>query len=159
MKLNEITQPNKPLYVSRKLLNAKELYLWAKLQGWDKPLKPEDMHVTVVSSKDPINWTRLTPQTNTLIVKPINAAVKIFGENKNSAVFTFECSELHARWQQFLDIGASWDHGAYTPHVSLTYNHGYIDQDLDTMPMFFGDLILGPEIYEDLNLDWSANKN
>ena len=46
----------KTLYVHRPLKNADEVRAWAKDAGFKNTLEPDDLHVTVAFSKDPLDW-------------------------------------------------------------------------------------------------------
>ena len=141
----------KSLYVYRPLLNTEEFIDWAKKEGFEKTLPPEDMHVTVVFSKEKMDWSPFSPEKNKLIVKKGKRSLALFGEK--AAVLKFESNVLQKRWNQFIDGGASWDWDKYQPHVSITYDGK--DIDLSKIKPYNGELIFGPEQqFKEVDLDW-----
>jgi hypothetical protein len=139
------------LYVHRPLLNADEIISWAKGQGFPKTLSPDDMHVTVTFSKKAFDWSGLKEQNNKVHVRGGPRDVDHLGE-KGAIVLHFESPELHDRWQEIVDEGASWDYDDYHPHISITYDGG--DLDPSNISPWQGELIFGPEIFRPLEEDW-----
>lgn len=139
------------LYVHRPLLNANELIDWANKQGFGSTLSPDDMHVTVAFSKTAFDWSGLKEQNNKVHVTGGSRDVDHLGE-KGAIVLHFDSSELHDRWQQIVDEGASWDYEDYHPHVSVTYDGGDLDP-ADIEP-YLGRLVFGPEIFRPFEEDW-----
>lgn len=142
------------LYVARQLFNADEFLKWAKEQGFEFTLKPDDLHVTQMFSRDPVDWADITPALDFLTVPEDGfRAVQALGD-KGAVVLRFECQELTDRWQVLRDIGASWDYEGYHPHVSITYKGGGIRLE-DIIP-YTGRLEFGPEIYRRVVEDWDT---
>jgi len=144
----------KSLYVSRPLLNGEEFIAWAKGEGFKETLTSNDFHVTIVFSRDEIDWETLKPQTNTMTVAGGKRTVEPLGD-QGAVVLKFKTDFLPKRWQEFKDIGASWDYEGYQPHVSITYDGKGID--LSSVKPYTGELVLGPEKFEELDLEWSKN--
>ena len=144
-------QALKPLYVQRKLLNGDEFQKWAKSQGFSETLSPDDFHVTVVYSKKPVDTSKFTPRNNIIKVKGGKRSVMPLGD-EGAVVVKFESNILQDQWKQFCDKGCSWDYESYQPHITITYNGEKVDLNDVQAPTF--DLKLGPEIFEDLDLDW-----
>lgn len=138
------------LYVSRRLINAAEVLKWARSQGLKGLEKPEDLHVTIAYSRIPVDWMKMgnswegelkLPAGGPRIVEPLGDA---------SAVLLFSSSELTWRNTAMQDAGASWDHPEYQPHVTLSYEAG---QDLSSVEPYTGELVFGPEIFEEIDTD------
>lgn len=142
----------KPLYVQRKLLNASALIAWAKAQGFTSALAADDMHVTVLYSRTPVDpmkmgetWT--SEADGGLTVKPGGPrAVERLGEN--AVVLLFASWSLVSRHNEMVAAGASHDYDEYQPHVTISFSAEGID--LDTVKPFTGELRFGPEIFEPL---------
>lgn len=146
------------LYVSRNLLNAADLMKWAKANGFKSTLSAEDMHVTVLYSRTPVDPIEMgeawgTEADGSLIVRAGGPrALEKFGEG--AAVLQFASSSLSYRHEEMVRKGASHDYPEYLPHVTITYEAG--DLDLAKIAPFTGELRFGPEIFEPLDLDWKS---
>jgi hypothetical protein len=60
--------------------------------------------------------------------------------------------ELTRRWNQFLNVGCSWDHESYEPHVTITYSGPSI---LPQVSAYDQPIILGSEKWAPVRLDWN----
>lgn len=149
----------RPLYVRRDLLNAADLIAWAKANGLETTLTPEDMHVTVLYSRTPVDpmamgetWGSETD--GGLIVKAGGPrALERFGEG--ALVLQFASWSLTSRHADMIRAGASHDWPEYAPHVTITYTvpEGF---DIEAVRPYTGELRFGPEIFEPLDLDWKS---
>ena len=149
----------RPLYVRRDLLNAADLIAWAKAQGIETTLTAEDMHVTVLYSRTPVDpmamgetWGSETD--GGLIVKAGGPrALERFGEGV--LVLQFASWSLTNRHADMIRAGASHDWPEYAPHVTITYTvpEGF---DIEAVRPYAGELRFGPEIFEPLDLDWKS---
>lgn len=142
------------LYVSRPLRNAAELVDWAKGQGFAKTVPADDLHVTVAYSRDPVDWSAAGDHFDQVRARAGGPrSVETLGD-KGAVVLRFEHAELAQRWQAFRDIGASWDHDGYRPHVTITYDGAGVD--LSKVQPFSGDLVFGPEEFAEIDEDWAT---
>lgn len=141
------------LYVSRKVVNASEIIGWAKSQGFKETLQPEDLHVTIAYSREPVDWMKVGEawQSKVEIAEGGPRLTETFGESK---VLLFKSSELEWRHQSIREVGASWDHPEYQPHITISY----ADMPDDVVP-YQGKIILGPEIFEEVDDDWRGKLN
>lgn len=140
----------KPLYVRRQLLNAGEVIDHFKEQGFETLCQAEDMHVTQMYSKGAVGWDTFTAHRNIITVGVGRRSCAKLGDN--ATVMKFESFKLRSRFRQFMDGGCTYDYPNYQPHITLTYsNHGL---NLPAVEPFHGDLILGPEIFEEIETDW-----
>ena len=147
-----------PLYVYRSVDNAAEIIKWAKDQGFKTTLKAEDLHVTVIYSRNSVDWFKLGDnwsgdwETGKLKIRPGGPrAMAEFG--KGAIVLQFQSGDLWWRNKQAQEMGASWDYDDYQPHITITYDKG--DVDLDTVKPYNGKIELGPEVFEPIDLEWS----
>lgn len=148
------------LYVKRTLLNADELRAWARENGIQTTLLPEDLHVTVAFSRRPLDWSDIQPDPNPLTVENEGYRYLDFlgarDAERRALVLAFCSDALRTRWQAIIDAGASWDWPHYQPHVTLTYQSGaHVDPWL--INPFFGKLEFGPEVFAEVDEDWSAD--
>lgn len=148
------------LYVQRKLLNAAELIAWAKEQGFATTTPAGDIHVTIAFSRKPVDWMKAGENWNSdkngnLTVQPGGARLVEKLGDKGAVVLLFNSSELTWRHESIRrEAGASWDFPEYQPHVTITYAGG--DLDLSKVEPYRGKLQFGPEIFEELDDDWSS---
>ncbi|MEJ7685635.1 MAG: phage portal protein [Variovorax sp.] len=145
------------LYVSRKVTNAAELLKWARAQGFKATLAAADLHVTIAFSREPVDWMAvgdnwMGDSKGTLNVSPGGARLmEKFGE---ATVLLFNSSELAWRHMAIREAGASWDWPEYQPHISITYEAG--DVELSKVEPYRGRIVLGPEIFAEVDEDWKA---
>lgn len=138
------------LYVYRPLIDTHELIEWATLQGFPSILEPDDLHVTVCYSKVPVDWNAIQQDPLSLYVGLSGKReIKRFGD---AIVLTFSSQALQSRWQQFQDIGASWDHEQYNPHVTLSYDPNF---DITNVEPFQGPLQFGGEVFQQIKNNWA----
>jgi phage-related protein (TIGR01555 family) len=148
------------LYIQRKLLNAGDFLAWAKSQGFADTLTADDLHVTVLYSRRPVDWLKAgdtwdQKPDGTLVVPPGGARMVEPLGDKGAVVLLFNSSALAWRHEQLIrDIGASHDFSEYQPHVTITYA-GTGDVDLAEVEPYRGELIFGPEIFEEVDPDWA----
>lgn len=141
------------LYVSRPVLNADEIVRWAKGQGF--ATVQEDLHVTLAFSRQPVDWMLAHEQwTDKIEIKPGGPRLVEPLGNGGAVCLLFKSSDLEFRWQSLIEIGATWDHGGFQPHVTITWNAG--DLDLSKVEPYQGKIVLGPERFAEINEDWKS---
>jgi hypothetical protein len=160
MRLEEITEKRaseKTLYVCRPLLNADDLKAWAKDQGFETCVPDDMMHVTVIHSKREVKWTEkpLKDEVECEPDKDHPRSLQKFGEKKDIVVLTFYSKNLLYRHETFMDMGCSFDFPDYKAHVTITYDGK--DVDIAGMEPYDGDLIFGPEIFEEISEDFKTS--
>jgi hypothetical protein len=155
-KLPKVTDARpRTLYVRRDVLNAGDIVRWAKGQGFVDTLPADDMHVTIAFSRTAVDWMKVEPtwsgdEGGTLTIKPGGARlVERLGE---ATVLLFNASELSWRHESIKRAGASWDFPEYQPHVMITYDP---PADLESIEPYRGEIKLGPEVFEEVDEDWS----
>ena len=144
-------EKKRPLYVNRRVKNAADIIAWAKLQGFKSTLPAEDIHVTQVYSKAPMDWAEAGDSFDRIRASGDKRKVAKLGD-KGAVVLHFDNPDLRRRWQQIRDAGASWDYESYNPHLTISYDAG--DLDLSKVEPYRGPIELGPERYEPLDEDW-----
>ena len=148
------------LYVQRKLLNAAEFIAWAKAQGFETTTPADDLHVTIAFSRRPVDWMKVgetwsSDKDGKLIVPPGGARIVEPLGDKGAVVLLFNSSELSWRHEAIKrDADASWDFPSYQPHVTVTCTGG--DLDLSKVEPYRGKLVFGPELFSEVNEDWSS---
>lgn len=154
MKLNELSH-EQTLYVCRplELKSAQHLRAWAKSQGFDKTLDPSDMHVTLAFSKQPVDWSALKPVKKAITVGSGGRTVTPLGD-KGAVVLKLRSAALTDRWNQFIDMGCSWDYDDYTPHVTISYGgtSSWIHAAAYDQP-----IVLAAEKWNPVVLDWEKS--
>jgi phage-related protein (TIGR01555 family) len=149
----------RPTYVQRKLLNASALIAWAKANGFESTLPADDMHVTVLYSRQPVDPMKMgrdwrEDEKGQITVRPGGPrSIERLGEN--AVVLRFACPDLDWRHRDMIEAGGSHDYDEYQPHVTLSYSVP-ADVDVEAIQPFQGALVFGPELFEPLNLDWKS---
>lgn len=141
------------LYVRRDVRNVAEIRAWAEAQGI--PDLGDDLHVTVVYSRQPFDWVKAgnarewneDGRDTLTIAEGGPRAVEPLGNMK--AVLLFASSQLAWRHEEIVRAGASHDFPDYTPHISLTKS----PVDLSKVEPYRGRILLGPEIFEEIRED------
>jgi 8-oxo-dGTP pyrophosphatase MutT (NUDIX family) len=148
------TIDRRPLYVHRKLLNPKPLLSWARQNGIESPLAANDLHVTIVYSKEPVDWLAMGQAwSNRVEIEGGPRMLQRFGD---ALVLSFASYDLEDRHAQMRERGASFDFPQYRPHVTLSYKDP--DVDAEELAPYAGKLIFGPEIFQPIEEDWSVGK-
>ena len=143
---------DKTLYVHRPLLNGDQVRAWAASQGIASTLPAGDMHVTIAFSREPVDWSSLTPDQGTLTAVGGTRFAHQFApkaKDNGALVLRFESPALDARWKAFCDAGASWDFPEYSPHITLTYSVPEVDTA--SIQPYEGPLVFGPEEFGEVN--------
>lgn len=134
------------LYVRRDVVNADDVIAWAKAQGI--PDLRDGLHVTIASSRTPLDWMKIDGDWNSNDKGDVTVApggvriVEPLGDM--TAVLLFTSSTLTWRHEQIIRAGATSDYPDYQPHISLTK----APLDLASIEPYRGKIVLGPEIFE-----------
>ena len=146
------------LYVRRQLLNAADLRAWAKGQGFTTALPADDMHVTITFSRQPVDWMKMGSSWGSddkgHLTVPAGGARLVEKLGPSATVLLFSSSALSWRHEDMVRNGASFDFDEYQPHVTISYTGA--PADLSKVEPYRGELRFGPEIFEELNLDWKS---
>ena len=140
------------LYVYRPLLNYREVVKWAKSRGFETTVG-SDMHVTIAFSRQPVDWMKAGEayyggKAGKMTVVP--GGPRLVEKLGTATVLLFGSSELGWRHESIKrDAGASWDFEGYQPHITITYDPPE-DLDLDDIEPYRGELIFGPECFEEV---------
>ncbi|NIJ89435.1 hypothetical protein FHR49_002236 [Xanthomonas campestris] len=139
------------LYVSRKVVNAEEITAWALGQGMTDI--SDDLHVTVAYSRQAFDWIKAgnasewSADGNAELIIPPGGPRATEPLGGMSAVILFASTQLAWRHEEIIRAGASHDYPDYTPHISLTKT----PIDLTSVEPYRGRIVLGPEIFEELD--------
>jgi phage-related protein (TIGR01555 family) len=139
------------LYIQRKVKNAAAIIAWAKSQGFETTLPADDLHVTVASSKTPVDWMKVGESwAAELKVGPGGPRLmEQFGE---ATVLLFVANELRWRHEGVIEAGGSFDYPDYQPHITISYG---FKGDLAKVQPYQGEIVLGPELFSEIDEDWS----
>ncbi len=149
------------LYVRRDLLNADEFIRWAKSQGFATTLSADELHVTITYSRQRVDWMKMgspwdAGDRGEIVVPPGGARLVEPLGDKGAVVLLFSSSAFSWRHEEMIRNGASHDFDDYQPHVTITYAKPD-GLDLANVEPYRGQLVFGPEIFEELDEDWSSN--
>lgn len=149
------------LYIKREVLNGDEIVAWAKAQGFETTLDPDDLHVTVIHTRTPLDWIKVgqasgwrEDENGNLTINPGGPRlIERFGE---AIVLQFASTSLAWRFAEIVHtFDAEVDYPEYQPHITITWKGDNIDP-LAIEP-YRGKIVLGPEIFEEVKDDWRAN--
>lgn len=127
------------LYACRPLLNAEAVINHYKAQGVETTLLPDDMHVTVAFSRDPIRWCEMSMGAGSNVRVEGGARIHQLLGGK-AFTLCFDSPQMTEDWLMFRNMGAGYDYAAYQPHVTLTYNAPEGDLEPYKGPLIFGDI-------------------
>lgn len=160
-KVREMLTDARPrsLYVRRDVENWRELDRWAKSQGFTSTLG-EKMHATVMFSRTPVDWMKIEgpwsgDDKGRITIPPGGARLVEPLGDKGAVVLLFSSWELSHRHAVMREAGARPEHEQYQPHITQTYEPPP-NIDLAKVEPYRGQIILGPEVFEEVNDDWSA---
>lgn len=147
----------KQLYIRRDVVNAEAIRKHYKAQGLDPMTPANQMHVTIIYTLNPVDWMKAEDESwqenekGQIVIKPGGPRMQdIFGPGPESRalVLMFSSSTLgyrHIRLRESLQADVSYPE--YQPHITLTYEPGSVDPE--AFEPYRGEIILGPEIFED----------
>lgn len=138
------------LYVHRKVLNAGEIIAHFKQQGFATTLSADDLHVTIAYSRRPLDWMKAGAAWESEI-KLSAGGPRLMEQFGLATVLLFSSHELEWRHEAIKSAGASWDHPEYQPHITISYAAG--DVELAEVEPYQGEIVLGPEIFAEVNED------
>ena len=149
------------LYMRRDVVNADELREWAKSVGFETV--PTGLHVTIAYSHTPVDWFKIGEdwtagpnEEDKLVIKGGPRAIEEFG--KGAIVLQFASTKLGWRHESIRERGASWDFPEYNPHITLSWNKPQ-GLDITTIKPYNGQIVLGPEIFEEIKPDWTRHED
>ncbi len=150
------------LYVHRDVMNWREIAQHFEKQGLDTTLAA-DMHVTIAYSRTPVDWLEMgqdcygigvddprVPSGGMLITAGGPRIMDMLGPTQSVLCLIFTNSHLCWRHEQMLRDGCSWDYPEFQPHVAITYVMPH-EVKLDEIEPWTGDIVLGPEIFQQID--------
>lgn len=145
------------LYVRRNLINVSEFVRWASDAGFVGITPSEELHVTVLFSKTPVDWIAMradwSGDDRGRITIPPGGPRVVEKLGPTATVLTFWSDSLLYRHQSMLERGASSEHpGEYVAHVTIS--HAAQSIDVSKVTPFQGALRFGPEIFEEVDENW-----
>lgn len=163
--LNDATP--RSLYVRRDLLNGDAVLAWAREAGFTDLVDPAKMHVTLAYSKMPLDWMKAGEDWNanedgSMRVGPGGVRLlEAFGTEEDegkAVVLLFTSSALTWRHEQIKRAGAQWKHDDYQPHITISWAGIPAGMDLSAVKAYQGELLFGPEVFEEIDPDWKAKR-
>lgn len=148
------------LYICRYVQNGADIIRWAKEQGFKTTLPADELHVTVVYSKRPLDWMKVAPawgggnQEGELIVAPGGPRLVEPLGTGGAVVLLFKSDELEWRHESVIKQGASHDFNGYQPHITISWDAA--DVDLENIEPYQGKIVLGPEVFKEIDTDWKS---
>lgn len=155
IRLNKDARP-RSLYVHRPVVNAQAIIDWAKRNGFKKTIKAADLHVTIMYTTNMVDWTKMGDESwgqnekGQVIIPP--GGMRMVEQFGDATVLLFNSNVLTWRNCALRDRGCEWKWDEYQPHITITWA-GPRD-DLDEIEAYQGEIILGPEKFEEVEDDW-----
>lgn len=159
-------QDRQPLYISRKLspASARKVLAWAKAQGIPGLLPADELHTTVLYSKQPVDWFEMADEweggQDLTIAAGGPRKVEKLGD-QGAIVLRFSSQRLAWRHNDLVDRGASHDFAEYLPHLTVGYappagpdqpdEAGFNPESVEP---YTGDLVFGPEEFAPIDDGW-----
>lgn len=144
------------LYAMRPVTNATDIRAHYQAQGVPGILPASDMHVTVIFSRKPVDWMEIGAAWSDKIEVTAGGPRlhERFGAEGDALVLQFQNWELHHRNEMAREKGASWDWPDYRPHITISYRAANVD--MDKLEPWTGPIILGPEMWDQVDENWKA---
>ncbi|MGO4196857.1 phage portal protein [Rhizobium sp. YAF28] len=145
------------LYIRRDVVNADDIKKWAKSQGFDTV--QDGLHVTIIHTRTPIDWIKVgndiewADSGNT--IKILAGGPRLMEQFGDAVVLQFASSRLTWRHEDIKRLGADTDYPEYQPHVTISWQKPE-GMDLSKVEPYRGEIVLGPEIFEEVNDDWKS---
>lgn len=140
------------LYVERKVLNADDIHNWYHLQGVTNLIDPSQYHVTVARSSADVNLVKMDFDANELTIEQTEPLfTSVFGDYFVHLILTN--IDLYMRFAYFKEMGCSWDHDDYKPHISIAKDNNMIPE-VEPYP---GVIRLGREDWSELDDNFEYN--
>ncbi|WP_449395574.1 anti-CBASS protein Acb1 family protein [Devosia riboflavina] len=137
------------LYIQRKVKNAAAIIAWAKSQGFEKTFPADDLHVTVASSRTPVDWIKVGESWASEL-KVGAGGPRLMEQFGEATVLLFTANELRWRHEGVMEAGGSWDHPEYQPHITISYG---FKGDVSKVQPYQGEIVLGPELFGEVVSD------
>lgn len=149
------------LFMRRKVLNGSAILKWASDQGIPNLMSASDLHVTVVYSKVAFDWMAageaIFGQTdgNMNIAPGGPRVVEPIGD-QGAVALLFTSYALASRHRDLIEAGASTDYPDFQPHITLTWDAAGMDPA--KIDPYRGAIVLGPEIFSEIDPSWTPRK-
>lgn len=144
------------LYVSRAVLNGEEILAHYRDQGMVHLMPADQLHVTVLYSRQPVDWATMPPMYGTASESPEltvpSSGQRVHDSFGGAQVLRFRDHVIEWRHEDLVMFGASHDFPEYSPHVTLSYAED--NPDIESVLPWTGPIVLGPEQWEEIDEDW-----
>lgn len=132
------------LCLQRPLLNWTPVLRFLADQGVRKTIPHDQLHLTLATVRDEVDWTGLEPESDELVIPAGAKSVQIFAYTIKA--LTFGHPRISARHEALKALFPTMDHPVLRPHVSL-YKGGRMPH-----ACYEGELVFGPERAEPFDL-------
>lgn len=129
--------------------SAAALVGWCAFNGVPNAVPPEDLHATIIYSRQPVRGYQ--PSDAAVTVDAASFRLGIL--DGKLLVLHFASPDLEARHAAARALGATWDFPSYQPHITLSTDIGSFDWVTLKPPQF--PISLGDEKVEPLDVQWT----
>lgn len=134
------------------------MFQWAKDVGFSSLIP--DLHVTVLYSRSPVDWTAANRLTNVVHSLPTGPRKVVALGDQGAIALEFSELELSARHDALMALGGSHDYPTYRSHVTLTYMASPELREKVEAGMiapYQGELMFGPEVFEEIKQNYQPS--
>lgn len=132
------------LCLTRPLIRQEELLRWLADQGVRKIIPPDQLHLTLATVREEVDWAGLRTRDDELIVPAGLKTIQIFAYTIKAV--TFGHPAIRERHEELKLLFPTMEHPVLRPHVSL-FKGGRMPSE-----PFPGELVFGPERAEPFDL-------
>jgi phage-related protein (TIGR01555 family) len=151
--VGDATRP-RTLYMRRHVKNAAAIVAWAKNAGFKNVMPADMMHVTIAYSKTPLDWMLVGAPWDAELTIVAGGPRTIEQFDGGAIVLAFSDDNLQYRHQKVMNAGGSSTYDDYQPHITISWLEGGID--LSTVEPYTGEIVLGPELFSEIDESWRA---
>lgn len=144
------------IYISRKVLNYRDIVDWARTSGFTTMMPVESLHVTVVYCKNIVDWNEVSRDEPEMILIPSGDDRSVHMFDGGALVLEIKSDELLERNEELRTQGIHSKFPDYRAHITITYKKPK-GLKVQKIKPYDGPIILGPEVIEEAGGGWKED--
>lgn len=143
------------LYVHRQVLNAEEILAHYRAQGLEDLEPADELHITIIYSTTELDWMLISPDWSSdpyQIPAGGPRQMDLYGPLDDYLVLLLNDDHLEWRHEHMIRKGAVSKWPDFQPHITIAHPVPS-DMDTDAIEPWKGPVVLGPEIFEEIDPD------